>query len=118
MKADMAVRSMSKPISRPAALRAPLMISTVMGPTCMVVPFYALVLPSLATAETIPDGIHLCQARLLQTTAASCQFLFDAPEAVFEFSNGLTQRVLRAQMQKTSQVDETEQDITELLGNG
>jgi len=69
-------------------------------------------------AETVPNGIHLCQTRLLQTTAAPRQFLFDASEAVLEFGNGLTQCVLRAQVQKTSQVHETEQDITELLGNG
>ena len=66
------------------------MISTLMGSTCMATPFCAAVLPPLASAETVPDGIHLCQARLVKMTAAPCQFLFDPPEAVFEFGNGLT----------------------------
>jgi hypothetical protein len=56
----------------------------------MATPFCATVLPSLATAETVPNGVHLCQARLIKTTATARQFLFDPPEAVFEFGNGLT----------------------------
>ena len=66
------------------------MISTVMGSTCMATLFCTAVLPLLTAAETVPDGIHLCQARLVKTTAAPCQFLFDPSEAVFEFGNGLT----------------------------
>jgi hypothetical protein len=56
----------------------------------MATPFCATVLPPLATAETVPNGVHLCQARLVKTTAAPCQFLFNPPEAVFEFGHGLT----------------------------
>jgi hypothetical protein len=62
----------------------------------MATPFCAAVLLPLALAKRVPDGIHLCQARLIETTAAPCQFLFDPSEAVFEFGNGLTQSILSA----------------------
>jgi hypothetical protein len=64
----------------------------------MVTPCCAFVPPSLAMAEAVPDGVHLGQARLVKTTAPPRQFLFDAPEAVFEFGNGLTQALLSAQV--------------------
>src|SRR5262244_4391946 len=90
MKADMAVRSMSKPISRPAAFKAPLMISTVIGSTGIVAPCCATVLTPVPTAETVPNRVHLCQARLVDASAAPRQFLLDALEAALEFGNGLT----------------------------
>src|SRR5262249_1864415 len=98
MKADMAARSMSRPISRPAAFKAPLMISTVMGSTGMVTPFCAAllllfladVLALVPTAETVPNRVHLCQAGLVEASAAPCQFMFDTLEAALEFGYGLT----------------------------
>src|SRR5437879_1079620 len=90
MKADMAVRSMSKPISRPAAFKAPLIISTVMASTGMVTPFCTALLLPVPTAETVPNRVHLCQARLVDAPAAPRQFLFDTLEAALEFGHGLT----------------------------
>src|SRR5262249_24538548 len=90
MKADTAVRSMRRPISRPAAFKAPLIISTVIASTGMVAPFGTLFLLLRATAESVPNRVHLGQARLLDTPTAPRQFLFDTPEAVLEFGNSLT----------------------------
>jgi hypothetical protein len=56
----------------------------------MTTPLCVVVLPPLATAKTVPNGVHLLQARLIETTTTPRQFLFDAPEAVLELGNGLT----------------------------